>query len=337
MTVTPGLGATKIAVLDAYTMGQDISWELLAEQGELTLYDRTPPELVLERARGAQVLLTNKTVLDAATIAALPELKCIGVLATGYNVVDIKAAAARGIPVCNVPGYSPPAVAQHVLAVTLELFGKACRHARAVAEGRWGAQPDFCFWDAPVVELSGKTFGLVGFGAIGQRVAELANAFGMQVLAYVPRPKPLPPYGPFDFGTLEQVFTHADVVSLHCPLTPENENMVDAKLLSLMKPTAFLVNTARGPLVDEAALAAALTAGKLGGAALDVVRQEPISPDNPLLSAPNCLITPHVAWASVEARRRLLGIAAANLRAFLAGSPQNVVNGVGNGVGHCVE
>ena len=319
----------RIVVLDAHTMGQDVYWELLSDQGELTLHDRTAPTEVLERAKGAQVLFTNKTVLDAETIAALPELKCICLLATGYNVVDIAAAAARGIPVCNAPGYSPPSVAQHVMAMTLELFGRACRHARAVSEGRWASQPDFCFWDAPIVELAGKTMGVVGFGAIGSRVAELAHAFGMNVLAHAPRAKDMPQYGPFSFASLVDLFEDSDVVSLHCPLTPETENLVDARLLARMRPTAFLVNTARGQLVDEAALAAALHAGKLGGAALDVLREEPARADHPLLSAPGCLITPHVAWASVEARRRLLGICAANLRAFLAGSPQNVVNGVG--------
>lgn len=319
----------RIVVLDAYTMGQEVYWELIGEQGQLTLYDRTEPGQVLERAKGAQVLFTNKTVLDAETIGALPELRLICLLATGYNVVDVAAAAERGIPVCNVPGYSPASVAQHVMAVTLELFGKACRHARAVAGGRWSAQPDFCFWDAPIMELAGKTMGVVGFGAIGARVAELAHAFGMNVLAYAPRPKELPPYGPFAFARLTDLFEDADVVSLHCPLTPETENMVDAALLARMKPTAFLVNTARGQLVDEGALAAALGQGRIGGAALDVLRQEPPAADHPLLGAPNCLVTPHVAWASVEARRRLLGIAAANLRAFLAGQPQNVVNGVG--------
>ena len=316
----------QLVVLDGYTMGQDVSWQALADLGRLTVYDRTPPELVLERSRGARVLFTNKTVLDAATIAALPELACILVLATGYNVVDVAEAARRGIPVCNVPGYSPPSVAQHVLSVVLEMFSHTSRHARAVAEGRWSAQPDFCFWDAPVVELSGKTFGVVGFGAIGSRVAELAHAFGMNVLANVPRPKPAPGYQPFAFAGLDELFARSDVVSLHCPLTGDNENMVDARLLSLMKPTARLVNTARGQLVDEAALAHALSSGQLGGAALDVVRVEPIRPDNPLLSAPNCLITPHVAWASLEARTRLMAGAAANLAAFLAGSPQNVVN-----------
>lgn len=319
----------RIVVLDAFTMGQDVSWQGLAAQGELILHDRTPSEQVLERARGAQVLFTNKTVLGREVIEALPELGCICLLATGYNVVDVQAAAQRGIPVCNVPGYSPPSVAQHVLAVTLELFGKACRHARAVAEGRWGAQPDFCFWDAPIMELAGKTFGVVGFGAIGQRVAELAHAFGMNVLAHAPRPKPAPGYAPFAFAPLDELFAQSDVVSLHCPLTADNENMVDARLLSLMRPTAFLVNTARGQLVDENALAEALKSGALGGAALDVVRQEPIRADNPLLHAPNCLITPHVAWASAEARTRLLAMAAENLRAFLAGRPQNVVNGLG--------
>ena len=322
------IGKPRIVVLDAFTMGGDVSWELIEEQGDLIRYDRTAPRELLERARGAQVLFTNKCVLSAETINALPDLKCICVLATGYNVVDLAAAGARGIPVCNVPGYSPRAVAQHVMAVVLELFTHVSRHARAVSEGRWSAQPDFCFWEEPIVELAGKTFGVVGFGDIGSRVAMLANAFGMSVLAYAPRPKPMPPYGPFDFAPLEALFEEADVVSLHCPLTAENENMVNAKLIGRMKRTAFLVNTARGPLVDEAALAAALASGAIAGAALDVVRTEPIAPDNPLLSAPNCLITPHVAWASREARVRLLGIAAANLRAFLAGAPRNVVNGV---------
>ncbi len=322
------IGKPRIVVLDAFTMGQDVSWELIEEQGDLVRYDRTAPEELLERARGAQVLFTNKCVLSAEAINALPDLKCICVLATGYNVVDLAAAGVRGIPVCNVPGYSPRAVAQHVMAVVLELFTHVSRHARAVSEGRWSAQPDFCFWEDPIVELAGKTFGVVGFGDIGSRVAMLANAFGMNVLAYVPRPKPMPPYGPFDFAPLEALFEEADVVSLHCPLTAENENMVNARLIGRMKKTAFLVNSARGPLVDEAALAAALVSGAIAGAALDVVRTEPIAPDNPLLSAPNCLITPHVAWASREARIRLLGIAAANLRAFFAGAPQNVVNGV---------
>ncbi|MHC1702017.1 MAG: D-2-hydroxyacid dehydrogenase [Humidesulfovibrio sp.] len=318
----------RMVVLDGYTMGRDVSWQALADLGLLTVHDRTPAERVLERAAGADVLLTNKTVLDAAAIAALPGLKCILVLATGYNVVDVAAATRRNIPVCNVPGYSPPSVAQHVLSVVLELFSHTSLHAQSVAKGRWSAQPDFCFWDAPVVELSGKTFGVVGFGAIGRRVAELAHAFGMRVLAHVPRPKPAPAYEPFAFAGLDELFAQSDVVSLHCPLTADNENMVDARLLSLMKPTARLVNTARGQLVDEAALAAALASGRLAGAALDVVRVEPIRVDNPLLAAPNCLITPHVAWASVEARTRLMAGVAANLAAFLAGTPQNVVNEV---------
>ncbi|OIO05315.1 MAG: glycerate dehydrogenase [Desulfovibrionaceae bacterium CG1_02_65_16] len=318
----------RIVVLDAFTMGQDVSWEGLASQGELLLYDRTAPEQLLERARGAQVLFTNKTVLSAAAIEALPDLQCVCVLATGYNVIDVAAAAERGIPVCNVPGYSPKSVAQHVMAVVLELFTHVSQHARAVREGRWSSQPDFCVWDEPIVELAGKTMGVVGFGDIGGRVSMLANAFGMNVLAYAPHPKPLPPYGPFTFVPLDALFAESDVVSLHCPLTKDNENMVDARLLGRMKPTAYLVNTARGQLVDEAALAAALTAGTIAGAALDVVRREPIAPDNPLLAAPNCLITPHVAWASREARARLLGIAAQNLRGFLAGKPEHVVNGV---------
>ena len=323
------LNAPRLVVLDGYTMGQgDNPWDSIATQGELTLHDRTPKELVVERARGAQVLFTNKTPIDAEAMAALPELRCICVLATGYNVVDTAAASKRGIPVCNVPGYSTQSVAQHVLAVTLELFTKAARNARAVAKGRWSACPDFCFWDVPVAELYGKTMGIVGFGGIGQRVGELAHAFGMRVLAYNPRPKAAPGYAPFAFATLQELFVQADVVTLHCPLTPENIGMVGGELLASMKPTAYLVNTARGPLVDETALARALTAGNIAGAALDVVCEEPIRPENPLLAAPNCLITPHVAWASVEARRTLMAQSAENLRAFLAGTPRNVVNGV---------
>jgi glycerate dehydrogenase len=318
----------RLVVLDGFTMGQDVSWQSIAAQGELTVHDRTAPAELLARARGAEVLFTNKTVLDAAAIAALPELRAVMVLATGYNVVDLAAAAARGVPVCNVPGYSPPAVAQHVMAVVLELFSHVSLHARAVAAGRWAEQPDFCFWDKAPVELEGKTFGVVGFGAIGQKVAGLAHAFGMRVLVHAPRPKPAPGYEPFAFAGLDELFAASDVVSLHCPLTAENENMVDARRLALMKPTAVLVNTARGQLVDEAALAAALTAGRLGGAALDVVRVEPIQPGNPLLSAPNCMLTPHVAWATREARQRLMDIAADNLRGFLSGRPRNVVNAV---------
>lgn len=319
----------RLVVLDGYTMGQgDNPWDAIAAQGELTIYDRTPAELVVERARGARVLFTNKTPISAEAIAALPDLGCICVLATGYNVVDIAAAAARGIPVCNVPGYSTQSVAQHVMAVTLELFTKASRHARAVAAGKWAQSPDFCFWESPVAELFGKTMGIVGFGGIGQRVGELAHAFGMRVLAYNPRPKPAPGYVPFAFAPLEELFSQSDVVSLHCPLTPENEGLVGGDLLASMKPTAYLVNTARGQLVDEAALISSLRYGMLAGAALDVVRVEPMRDDDPLLKAPNCLITPHVAWASVEARRTLMAQSAENLRAFLAGTPRNVVNGV---------
>ncbi len=319
----------RMVVLDGHTMGQgDNPWDAIAAQGELAIYDRTPAGLIVERAKGAQVLFTNKTPITAETIAQLPDLRCVCVLATGYNVVDTAAAAARGIPVCNVPGYSTQSVAQHVMAVTLELFTKASRHARAVAAGKWAQTPDFCFWDQPIAELCGKTMGIVGFGGIGQRVGELAHAFGMRVLAYNPRPKAVPGYEPFAFASLPELFSQADVVSLHCPLTPENTGLVGGSLLASMKPSAFLVNTARGPLVDEAALISSLRYGMLAGAALDVVCVEPMRDDDPLLTAPNCIITPHVAWASVESRRKLMAESAENLRAFLSGKPRNVVNGV---------
>jgi len=317
----------RIVVLDGYTLNPgDNPWDALARCGELVVYDRTPPAQVIERAAGAEIVLTNKTVLNADAIGALPQLRFIAVLATGYNVVDVSAARQRGIRVSNVPEYGTTAVAQHTFALLLELCHRIGNHARAVRAGDWSRAPDFSFWHAPPLELAGLTFGIVGFGRIGRRVAALAHAFDMRVIASVRRHTGAPPYEGFAWRSLEQLFDEADVVSLHCPLTADNARFVDAAMLARMKPTALLLNTARGGLIDEAALAAALAAGRLAGAGLDVLSSEPPRPDNPLLSAPNCLITPHLAWASLSARRALMAATVRNVEAFLAGKPIHVVN-----------
>lgn len=310
----------KIVVLDGYTENPgDLSWSPLQELGELTVYDRTPPEAVLERIGDAEAIYTNKTVLSRELIQAMPSVRFIGVLATGYNVVDVQAARERGIVVCNIPTYGTDAVAQYVFALLLELCHRVAHHAQAVQEGRWTACPDFCFWDYPLIELSGKTMGIVGYGRIGQRTAQIARAFGMQVLAYdafVQAEECVP---------LDELLERSDVVSLHCPLFPETKHIIRGETIARMKDGAILINTSRGPLVDEAALREALTSGKLYGAAVDVVSTEPVQPDNPLLGLENCLITPHIAWAPRESRQRLMDIAVENLRCFLRGAPQNVV------------
>jgi len=316
----------KIVVLDGHTLNPgDLSWDELRALGECEIHPRTPPELVTARAAGAEAVLTNKVVLEAATLAALPGLRYIGVLATGCNVVDTAAARARGVTVTNVPGYSTKSVAQLTFALLLELTHRVGHHADTVRAGRWSASADFCYWDFPLRELDGLTFGVVGFGAIGREVAAMAAAFGMRVLAHSRRrPEPLPPG--VEWAPLDDLFARSDVVSLHCPLTPETRHLVNAERLARMKPGAFLLNTGRGPLVDEAALAAALNTGQLAGAGLDVLSAEPPPPGHPLLTARNCLITPHLAWASGAARARLMREVVANLRAFLAGAPRNVVN-----------
>lgn len=310
----------KIVVLDGYTENPgDLSWGPLQELGELTVYDRTPPEAVLERIGDAEAIYTNKTVLSRELIQAMPSVRFIGVLATGYNVVDVQAARERGIVVCNIPTYGTDAVAQYVFALLLELCHRVAHHAQAVQEGRWTACPDFCFWDYPLIELSGKTMGIVGYGRIGQRTAQIARAFGMQVLAYdafVQAEECVP---------LDELLERSDVVSLHCPLFPETRHIIRGETIARMKDGAILINTSRGPLVDEAALREALTSGKLYGAAVDVVSTEPVQPDNPLLGLENCLITPHIAWAPRESRQRLMDIAVENLRCFLCGAPQNIV------------
>jgi glycerate dehydrogenase len=318
--------AMNIVVLDGHTLNPgDLAWDELHTLGQLHVHARTQPADVVARALDAEVLLTNKVVLDRQAITALPKLRYIGVLATGFNVVDTVAARERSIPVTNVPGYSTRSVAQVVFALLLELTHHVGHHAQTVRAGRWSRSEDFCYWDTPLIELDGLTLGIVGFGQIGREVARIAQAFGLRVLIHSrTRPAELPPGA--EWVSLPELLARADVVSLHCPLTPDTRHLINQERLALMKPAAFLLNTGRGPLVDEAALADALNAGRLAGAGLDVLSVEPPPPTNPLLSAKNCLITPHIAWASKAARQRLMQITAANLRAFLAGQPQNVVN-----------
>jgi glycerate dehydrogenase len=289
------------------------------------VYDWTTPDQVVERGRGAKILLTNKTVINAEMMDQLPDLSFIGVLATGFNVVDLAAAKARSIPVSNVPVYGTNSVAQYVFALLLELCHRVGDHDRSVQDGEWARGP-WCYWKTPLVELAGKTMSVVGYGRIGTRVAEIAHAFGMEVLAVDIVEKNLPDFIPFAFADVEEAFRAGDVVSLNCALTEDNEGMVDARLLGLMKKDAFLINAARGPLIVEPDLADALRARQLAGAAMDVVSTEPIKADNPLLGLPNCIITPHMAWGALAARQRLMHTTAENVRAFLAGSPQNVVN-----------
>jgi glycerate dehydrogenase len=323
------LGVVKIVVLDAATLDfPDPAWDGLRAHGDVTLHPLTASDraVIAERCAGAEVVLTNKVPLDAATLGALPALRLVSVLATGHNMVDGVAARARGVVVCNAPGYSTMAVVQHTLALILEWTNQVALHDAAVRSGEWVRSPMFSFWKTSLWELSGDTVGIIGFGSIGARVAEVLHGMGANVLANSRGRKGAPAWGPFAWASVEEIFEKADVVSLHCPQTPENARFVNAALLARMKPTALLVNTARGGLIDEAALAAALKAGRPAAAALDVVTHEPMRADCPLLGLLNCLITPHIAWASEKARRRLLEITAANLRAFAAGAPQNVVN-----------
>lgn len=321
----------KATVLDGETVNPgDNPWSPVEKWCSLQVFDRTPESLIVERAGNSEILLTNKTPISAETMRKLPNLRFISVLATGFNVVDIEEAGRKGIPVSNVPAYSTDSVAQHVMAMILSRMHRPEAHLEAVRNRAWVNSPDFCFWLSPFRELSGQTMGLIGFGQIGRRVAELALAFGMNVLAYTPVParKTRPRSERFDFCTIQQVFRESDYVSLHCPLDATNAGFVNSQLLSLMKPGAVLVNTARGGLVNEMDLKRALEEGKIAGACLDVVAHEPMREDNPLLSAPNCLITPHMAWGAVEARRRLMRITADNVEAFVSGRPIHVVNGV---------
>ena len=315
----------KIVILDGYSADPgDLSWEELEQMGEVTVYDRTSPSETVQRAANADVVLTNKVVLDREKIAQLPRLKYIGVLATGYNVVDIDAAHERGIIVTNVPAYSTESVAQMVFAHLLTVTNRTEHYAIQNRSGRWAASPDFCYWDFPLMELAGKTIGIVGLGNIGHRVAEIALAFGMKVKAVTSKSQEQLPAG-IEKADLQTLLSSGDVLSLHCPLTTNTRHLINADTLRLMKPTAILINTGRGPLIDDQAVANALQEGLLGAFCADVLTTEPPSSNNPLLSQPNAFITPHIAWASTEARTRLLQIAIANVRAFASGKPQNTV------------
>ena len=318
----------KIVVLDGYTANPgDLSWEELEKLGKCEIYDRTPGTQVLDRAQDAEILLTNKTVINRATIAALPDLRYIGVLATGFNIVDTEAAKERGIPVCNVPEYGTVNVAQAVFALILELTNRTGHHSDTVHAGCWSASKDFCYWDGSLIELNGLTLGLVGYGRIAQATARIGQAFGMKILA-TRRRAGAPAEDGVEFVDLDRLFTESDIVSLHCPLTPETKEMINATRLAQMKSSAFLINTARGALVNEKDLADALNQGRIAGAGLDVLSMEPPPASNPLLSAKNCVITPHIAWATRKARARLLDVAVGNIRAWSGGQPRNVVNPV---------
>lgn len=315
----------KIVVLDGYAANPgDLCWEGLKALGECTIYDRTAPEKVLERATGAEAILTNKVVITAEHIAALPQLKYIGVLATGYNIIDIDAARARGIIVTNIPAYSTPSVGQMVFAHILNITQQVQHHSEEVHKGRWTNSPDFCFWDTPLIELLGKKIGLIGLGQTEYNTARIAIGFGMKVWAYTSKSRlQLPPE--IKKMELDQIFRECDIVSLHCPLTEQTRELVNARRLALMKPTAILINTGRGPLVNEQDLADALNEKKIYAAGVDVLSTEPPRADNPLLTARNCYITPHIAWATTAARERLMGIMLENLKAYMAGKPVNNV------------
>ena len=314
----------KIVVLDGYSANPgDLSWQGLEQLGELTVYDRTKPDETVARAAGAEVVLTNKVIINKEAMAKLPCLKYIGVLATGYNVVDIEAARERGIVVTNVPAYSTESVAQMVFAHLLTVTNRTEYYAIQNRQDRWSANPDFCYWDFPHMELAGKTFGIIGLGNIGQRVAQIALAFGMKVKAMTS--KDSLPDG-IEKASLEELLAESDVLSLHCPLTENTRHLMNDTTLRQMKPTAILINTGRGPLVDDQAVADALAEGRLAAFCADVLTEEPPKADNPLLKQPNAFTTPHIAWASTEARCRLIQVATDNVRSFLNGKPVNVVS-----------
>jgi len=318
----------KIVVLDGYALNPgDLSWQGFEELGEVTVYDRTSytdKQEIIERIGDAEAILTNKTPITADVLKACPQLTYIGVLATGYNVVDLAAAKEQGITVTNIPSYSTNAVAQATFALLLEVTNQVGHHNRSVHQGDWQTSKDFSYWQTPLMELAGKTIGLIGYGAIAQAVATIAHAFQLKVIYFNHRPKP----AQADWAkqvSLAELYQEADIISLHVPQFPETEKMIDRTALAQMKSSAILINTARGGLIDEAAVAEALETGQIAALAADVVSKEPIAADNPLLQAPNCYLTPHIAWAPVETRRRLMGIAVANLSGFKAGTAQNVV------------
>ena len=315
----------QIVILDSYTASPgDLSWQAFNDIGELTVYDRTQPEEIIERAKHAEIVLTNKVCLREQEIEQLPNLKYIGVLATGYNVVDIDAARQHGIVVTNVPAYSTESVAQMVFAHLLTVTNRTEHYARLNREGKWTACPDFCYWDTELTELAGKTFGIVGLGNIGNRVATIALALGMKVVAYTSKSADSLPLGITKL-TMEELLTQSDVLSLHCPLTPETHQLINRQTLQKMKPTAILINTGRGPLVNDQDVAAALSEHRLRAYCADVLSEEPPRTDNPLLKCENAFITPHIAWATKEARTRLIDVAISNVIAFIEGNPMNVV------------
>ena len=315
----------KIVILDGYSANPgDLSWKELEQMGEVTVYDRTSPSETIQRAADADIVLTNKVVLDREKIAQLPRLKYIGVLATGYNVVDIEAAHQRGVIVTNVPAYSTESVAQMVFAHLLTVTNRTEHYAIQNRKGRWSSNPDFCYWDFPHMELAGKTFGIVGLGNIGRRVAEIALVFGMKVKALTSKSQDQLPTG-IEKADIQTLLSSSDVLSLHCPLTDKTRHLINAETLLKMKPTAILINTGRGPLIDDQAVANALQEGRLGAFCADVLTTEPPASNNPLLSQPNAFITPHIAWASTEARVRLIQIATDNVRAFINCKTQNAV------------
>lgn len=316
-----------IVVLDGYALNPgDLSWDGLRKFGEVQIYERSLENVIVERARDADIVFTNKTRLSAETLQKLPLLRYIGVLATGYDVVDVKAAAQRGITVTNVPSYGTESVAQFTFALLLELCHRVGLHNQIVMGGGWSSNPDWSFWRTPQVELRGKTMGIIGFGRIGRQVGKIAEALGMYVAAADVNRQQAPGWVGFHWSEIEDLVENSDVVSLHCPLTPETQGLMNARRLSRMKRNAFLINTSRGPLVLEADLATALGEGWIAGAGLDVMALEPPYSANPLFTAKNCIITPHIAWATMEARSRLMNTAVGNLKAFLEGHPQNVVS-----------
>ena len=317
----------KIVVLDGVTLNPgDLSWEGLTEQGELTVYDRTLPEQVIERIGDAEAVFTNKTLLPREYIFACPNICFIGVLATGYNVVDIGAAREKNIPVCNIPTYGTVSVAQFATALLLELCHGVGRHSDDVRSGTWARSTDFCYWLSPQIELEGKTLGLIGFGRIGQAFARIAQALGMNILVHDKVVNKDLESATLKYVSLDELYANADAISLHCPLFDDNKGMINKGSIAKMKPGVMLINNSRGPLINEQDLADALKSGRVGGAALDVLSSEPPKADNPLLSAPNCIVTPHISWATAEARGRLMRIAVENLISFKNGKPQNVVN-----------
>ncbi len=314
----------KIVVLDGYAANPgDISWDAMEELGELTVYDRTPKDLVISRMRGADAVFTNKVVISRETLEACPEVKFIGVLATGYNIVDVVAAKQLGVTVCNVPAYSTEAVGQFAIALLLEICSHVGHHSDAVHSGRWENSTDFCFWDSPLIELAGKTMGIIGFGRIGQTTGRIAKAMGMHVIAYN---RHRVPNEICRYVEMDELLATSDVISLHCPLFPETRGMINKETIAKMKDGVILINNSRGPLICEQDLADALNSGKIYAAGVDVVSEEPIQKDNPLLKAKNCIITPHISWACLESRRRLMDISVENLRRFLEGIPINVVS-----------